>query len=206
MPFFYSGPESILSVGWERFRIAPGFYHLVVEFCDPSLHYIGRWKNRIFVKDFFNQNLALSDIVLASEIGGYQEKGELRKGGMRIVPNTLETYPVTSSIPIYFEIYNLTYSVTGGTHYRLILSVECMDKKKSSLGKLIQKIWQKNKSPSKVVTTFEFSGDQRNESLYQMLEIKNPVASDYRLIIEIEDMNSGEKTSQEKMIALKEQP
>jgi GWxTD domain-containing protein len=203
-PFFYSDDESILSVGWERLQVDPGMYHLVVEFSDQTRTHIGRWQKRVLIEDFSHQDLSVSDIVLAREIGSFLEKGELQRGGMRIVPNTLETYPVTSSIPIYFEIYNLTYSGTGTTHYRMTFSVESMEKK-SGISKIVQDIFTRNKPANKVVTSYEYHGDQRNEPLYQMLDIENPQESDYLLIIEIEDLNNGERAVREKTIALREE-
>jgi len=201
-PFLYVDDESILLISWERIHIDPGMYHLVVEYMDEEGK-IGRWKRKFFIEDFDQENLSASDIVLAREIGDFQEEGELRRGGMRIVPNPLEVYPVTSSIPIYFEIYNLSYSVTGETRYRVTFSLESLEQKKNTLGQVLKNILKRDKPSDKVITTYEYTGDLRDEAFYQTLSIENPQPIDYYFTIEIQDLNSGEKILRETVIGLR---
>jgi GWxTD domain-containing protein len=203
-PFFYDFEESILLIGWERMHVDSGMYHLVVEYMDDEGK-IGRWKKKLLIEDFQQENLSVSDIVLALHIGDYQEEDELRRGGMRIVPNPLEVYPVTSSIPIYFEIYNLSYSPAGETHYRVTFSVESLEEKKDNPDQLSKNLWKADKPSDKVITTYEYTGDLRDDVFFQTLSIDNPQPTDYHFIVEIEDLNSGKKTLRETVIGLRQE-
>jgi len=154
------------------------------------------------VEAYDDRNLSMSDLVLAFEIGDYEEEGELRRGGMRIVPNTLGKYSVTSAIPLYFEVYNMTFSPTGGTLYRLTFTVQS-EEKKGGFGRFISKFWGGGKKWGKVVTSFEYRGNKRVEKFYQDLTIEGALPRNYHIRLEVEDLNTGEKVSREETVGLK---
>jgi hypothetical protein len=143
----------------------------------------------------------MSDVVLAWEIGNYRTEEELRRGGVRIVPNTTETYPLASTIPLYFEIYNLTYSSEGKTYYRVTFTVGSGDEK-GKLTRFINGLFGKESSPGRVVTSYEYSGSRRDETLFQNLSLDQPQPRDYNLSVEIVDLHTGEKVHREKVFIL----
>jgi len=198
---YFSSFENTLSVSWNRMQIPPGDYHLVVEYLDEEKEKLGRWLKALSVESFHDHKLGMSDVVLAWDIGLYQTEGELRRGGLRILPNTLEIYQIPSFIPIYFEIYNLTYSSGGKTNYRLTFTVQ-YEEKKRGVGRFIKRIWRGRPQSGKVVTSYEYQGDRGSESIYQNLTLEGVLPRNYRIAIEVEDMNSGEKVAREKMVTL----
>jgi hypothetical protein len=145
----------------------------------------------------------MSDLVLAWEIDENHLKGELRKGGMRIVPNTIGAYADSASIPFYFEVYNLTYTPQGLTRYRVTTIVEPEESaKKSLVGNLFNNILKSDKNLGRVVTSFDYQGDTQTESLFQNLTLEAPRPLPYRLTVEIEDLNTGEKTTRHRLFTL----
>ena len=201
-PFLMSHEDSQL-IGWFRMRVHPGTYHLVVEFFDEKNRKMGRWLKDINVAAYDNRDLALSDLVLAWEIGDFQEARELRRGGVRIVPNTLEVYPVSSSIPLYFEIYNLTYSNEGSTHYRVTFTVQTEEEEKRGVAGLVHRLRGREDESGKVVTSYEYRGDKRSETYYQNLTLEQPLPQNYHISVEVEDLNTGEKVVRKKVVGLR---
>jgi|GEM_PF-1060657 len=200
---FLTQYDTTLWVGWSRMRVTPGEYHLVVEFLDEEEGRLGRWLKDVTIEVMEGRNLALSDPVLAWEIGEYREEGELRRGGMRIVPNTLESYSIPSSIPLYFEIYNLAYSPEGRTHYRLTFTVQS-EERKGGIGRFFTRLLGRGKKSGQVVTSYEYQGDKRSEALYQNLTIQGALPLNYHISVEVEDLNTGKKAVKEKVVVLRE--
>ena len=190
-----------LLLGWDRIQVTPGAYHLIVEFLDEGKDKIGRWSGQLSVEPINRLRLSISDVVLAWEIGKFRTEEELRRGGVRIVPNTLGTYPLASTIPLYFEIYNLTYSFNGKTHYRVTFTVGSGDEK-GKLSRLINGLFGKERSPGRVTTSYEYSGSRSNETVYQNLSLEQPRHGDYHLSVEIIDLNTGEKVGRKKVFVL----
>ncbi len=200
-PFLTYNDDSILLIGWERLKMMPGRYNLAVEFWDEENDRLGRWMNEIIVEDPGKGHLAMSDILLAREIGDYKDIRELRRGGKRIVPNTLESYGLSSIIPIYFEIYSLGYSDEGNTAYRLTLSVESAEEKKG-IAKVIGQIFGRKKD--RVITTYEYYGNKRIEPVYQAIELEDPRPQKYLLQVEVMDLLTGVSVKKQKIFGLKE--
>ena len=201
-PFLTPYGDSLL-IGWSRLQVHPGTYHLAVEFLDENNGKMGRWLKEINVEDFGDQNLSMSDVVLAWEIGDFQEQAELRRGYLRILPNTSETYLVYSSIPLYFEVYNLTYSPEGNTHYRITYTVQ-PEEKAGRIDRFIGKLLGSEDQSGKVITSYEYNGSQRFESIHQNLSLENPSSQQYHISVEVEDLNTGGKAVREKAVVLKE--
>ncbi|MFH1942699.1 MAG: hypothetical protein ABIL68_11425, partial [bacterium] len=200
---FLTSLQNTLSVGWSRLDVPPGDYHLVVEYFDETDGRLGRWQKEVTVEPFDDRTLSMSDVVFAWEIGEYKEDGELRRGGLRIVPNTLDLYPVSSAIPLYFEIYNLTYSIEGSTRYKLTYTVQSEEKKVGVSG-FVSRLFGGGKQSGKVVTSYEYSGDRRSEKFYQDLNLEGAEAKEYLIRVEVKDLNTGEKVVREKTVVLKE--
>lgn len=201
-PFLTPCVDTFL-VGWDQMQVDAGTYHLVVEFLDEGGGKIGRWMKDVTIEAYDDRNLAMSDLVLAWEIGDYREEGELRRGGRRIVPNTLGEYSVSSAIPLYFEIYNMAFSREGGTHYRFTFTVQS-EEKKGGFGRFIGKLWGGGNKAGKVVTSIEYRGNRRNEKFYQDLTIEGALPRNYRIRVEVEDLNTEGKVSRQKTVGLME--
>jgi GWxTD domain-containing protein len=201
-PFLFTYEESVLLMGWNRLDMKPGIYHLVVEFLEPESGMMGRWMEDVDVWAYDDYHLALSDLILAREIGDYKERGELRRGGLRIMPGTLALYDLKSIIPLFFEVYNLTFLPDGTTHYRVTFTVESIEKKKG-VGRLISRL-SGDKSSGKVITSYDYRGDSGREVVYQALQLEKPLPKDYRLTVEVTDLNTNQKAAKEKVFGLRE--
>jgi GWxTD domain-containing protein len=194
--------NSLLLFGWNRLITDPGLYQIVVELYEPETKVLGRWIGETQLDAYNEQDLAMSDVILAREIGEYQETDELRRGGQRIMPNTLELYNVGSLVPIYFEVYNLNVSPEGWSHYRVTFTVESGEKKKG-IGQWLKRLVS-GPSSGRVVTSFDYRGTGRTESVFQALELEKAEARDYRLTIEVTDLIAGRTVMKERVFGLRE--
>jgi hypothetical protein len=193
-PWLYGPEESILLISWDRLTVDPGPYHLVVEYLDTIERRVGRFRDTLNVVSFDHLELAMSDIIMAREIGDYIDAGELRRGGVRIIPNTLHAYDVNSSILVYFEIYHLTLSPAGRTHFTLNLITERIPDTESISSK-IRNLFRRKPS-ARVVTSYDYQGEVQNEVFYHDIQLEENREGRYRLTIQVEDRLSGSSTSE----------
>ncbi len=188
-PYLYAPFESSVLIGWHRLSVLPGKYHLAVEYLDRTGSFMGRYRDTLSVESFRDPRLALSDPVLAREIGEYIDPGELRRGGVRIVPNTLYAYETGSSVLVYFEVYHLTFTPEGQTRYTVHFILE--EAGKEGFTARIRSLFMK-KREGKVTSSFPFTGTRQNEVLYQNIDLQNKEPKDYMLTVKVEDMNTRE--------------
>ena len=135
----------------------------------------------------------MSDPILAYEIGESQREDELRRGGMRIVPNTLRSYGDPSSIPVYFEIYNLTYTPQGSTQFSVDYKIESKQTG-SGVRARIPSIFGRASS-GRVATSFEYQGDRSTESMVQTMALESAQTGEFELTIQVVDRNTGQQVS-----------
>ena len=199
--YFNRSEEDGFLVGWDRMEVLPGTYHLAVEFVEPEGERVGRWLEDVTVEAYDERRLSMSDLILAREITDVREEGELRRGGKRIVPNPLLTYRVFSSIPVYFEVYNLTYSPGGTTHYRVTFTLQS-ERKEGGFTGFVRGLFGRRKSSGRVVTSYEYQGNRRDETIHQHLVLENPLPQDYRLGVEVVDLNTAEKVVEQTAFTL----
>jgi hypothetical protein len=182
-------------------RLPPGEYHVALEFLADQTGKIGRWSTECTVPAYDARSLSMSDPILAWEIGPYLESGELRRGGKRIVPNTSRSYPLSMELPVYFEVYNLSFSAAGKTHYRVSFTIEPMDGRKG-IGGLLNRITSGRRSRGKIVTSFEMRGEKRSETFDQGIRIMDPLQQSYELRIQIWDSIIGKSIRTQKQFQL----
>ena len=192
-----------LVLGWERVQTRFGNLYAAVEYLDEKAGKMGRWMGEVTVPAYMRSRLEMSDLVLAWEIGDFRREGELRKAGQRIVPNIAGVYADSASIPFYFEVYNLTYTPDGLTRYRVTTIVEPEEvAKKSVVASLVNKIIKTDKTLGRVVTSFDYQGSTQTEPMFQNITLEAPRPVPYRLTVEIEDLNTGEKATSHRQFTL----
>ena len=199
-PNFLNYKDSLL-VGWERLQVPPGKYFLIVEYMDVDNGKTGQWRKEIQVSDFKNNDLAVSDLITAWEIENLEQENVLQRGGMKIIPNSSAVYPAGSVIPVYFEIYNLAFGENDETNYRITFTVKAGDSERK--GSLIRRLFGGGRSPGQIGTSSEYSGTTQSDFIYHTLSLANPEKIEYRLTIEIQDLNTNVKVSKEVTFRLK---
>jgi GWxTD domain-containing protein len=195
-PWLYNPENSKLLIGWHRSEMVPGEHLLVVEYLDAITRKIGRYRDSVDVAHYDHSDLCMSDIVLAREIGDFRDPGEPRRGGKRIIPNTLSAYDESSPVLIYFEIYHLIFNPAGTTSYRLDLITERIEEKPDVMRR-IRDLFKRDKEARSVTTSYTYSGNVQNEVFFHELHLQQKRAGSYRLTIRVQDLisdSAAEKT------------
>jgi GWxTD domain-containing protein len=182
--------KELLLLGWNRLRLNPGSYHLAVEYMEQGGERVGRWTRDLEIRDFPEGELALSDVILALEAGELREKGELRRSGLRFMPNPVNQYAVTSLVPVYFEIYNLGFGADGTTRYTVTYNL--MPEKGGD-----------HRQEGGVETAYDYQGDSGKEASYQALELEDPTPGPYTLTVRVRDWITGDVAEQKKVFTMR---
>ena len=88
--------------------LPPGKYHVVVEVDDMFGDKRGSCQNWVMVYDFSQDALLFSDLICAGDVSVANKKGRFVRYDWDVVPNTTRRYLVDKTVPLYYEIYNLT--------------------------------------------------------------------------------------------------
>jgi len=198
---YFSDYNDSLFVGWERLQVQPGKYTLVVEYQDKYSGRIGQLKKEIEISERENKNISMSDIVMAWDIDSQEDEEELTRKGMKLVPNTSFVYPLSSEIPFFFEIYNLTIGADGKTSYRVTFTVKSGDGKKKA--RFLKRLFGREKNPTQIGTSYDYSGRSQTDFIYHSIALSVPEEGNYRLTVEIEDLISRSKVFKEISFLLK---
>lgn len=88
--------------------VPPGKYHVVVELEDMFGDKKGTCQDWVKVPDLETDQLAFSDLIFAGDIKMSESDGRFVRYSWEVVPNTTRRYLVDKTIPLYYELYNLT--------------------------------------------------------------------------------------------------
>jgi hypothetical protein len=147
----------------------------------------------------------MSGLVLAWRAGDTEKRGWLQKEGVYFLPNTYNTFLLSSEIYLFFEIYGLAYDPEGLTRYQMTVTLEEeRGERHTGLDWLANKIFSREPKPVRVTSDFEYTGRLSRESVCQNLVLQNPRPGDYRIIVEIKDRVTGIAVRREKRFGLRE--
>jgi GWxTD domain-containing protein len=98
------------------FSLPPGFYFAAVTLEERRSGRTGSFERNVTCEDF-EHKLAVSDILFASAIEPASQTSPFNRGPLLVVPHPLCRYRIPASIPVYFEVYNLTVDGRGISSY-----------------------------------------------------------------------------------------
>ncbi|UCG50540.1 MAG: GWxTD domain-containing protein [Candidatus Latescibacterota bacterium] len=89
------------------FSLSPGFYHMAVTVEERNTGKLASYRSDVTCVDF-ESKIAISDIVFASKIAPTTRVSPFNRGPLEVVPHPSRSYRRSESIPVYFEVYNLS--------------------------------------------------------------------------------------------------
>lgn len=98
------------------FSLAPGFYHMAVTVQEEPSGRFTSYKTDVTCEDL-ETKLALSDLCFASKIAPTSGQSPFNRGALQVVPHPIRRYPMSGSVPVYFEVYNLAQDTRGMSLY-----------------------------------------------------------------------------------------
>ncbi|GEM_PF-4801176 len=103
----------------------------------------------------------------------------------------------------YYEIYNLALDAGGQSRYRLDYILEPLPENQN-LASRIGTLLGVDKRKATISSSFESTGNGRMEKLYHRIEILGHPDGDYNLTLRISDRISGQNTSRQVRVKIKQ--
>lgn len=172
----------------------PAYYHVSV-FASPEASMLeGGYASDIWLPDYDEYKLMISDIVLASDIQIKPGAIPDARDALEIIPNPTATYYTSSPIRLYFEVYNLAYSESDETSYSMQIRLNTLKRRIGGLRRRTSLTVEANQSSSSIHTV-EFPE----------IDISAVAPGTYELVVEVTDLVSGSVTSKSRIVYLRDE-
>ena len=189
--------EQELWVDSQLMTSPPGEHEISVEFATISGQTVAVQRREVSVPDYSSGALGLSDIMLAYSVeetidGEPLSPNEVLRGNYSIRPAPWSVYGAQWPIYIYFEIYNLDQGVGDNTDYSVEISLTPKEIR-SGVGRVLGNIF--GRRADGVSVSYEGSGPESMQRLYQILDVASQEMGLYTLTLEVIDNLTGERVS-----------
>lgn len=183
-------PEGGAFVDLIRADLEPGLYHLTLRIHDTLSGRLSTVEEDVTVEAYPEDELAISDIVLAASITDYEGSIRFRRGRWEVRPRPGRSY-VQKVVPFYYEIYGLRKDAFGQTRYQVTAGVrhkQGIRRRPAFLGQ----------ARPEVAFTFDQTGDQDWERGQLQLDLTEARYGTNVLTLSVTDLESG-KTAEKQV-------
>ncbi|PIW70047.1 MAG: hypothetical protein COW08_03915 [Ignavibacteriales bacterium CG12_big_fil_rev_8_21_14_0_65_30_8] len=185
--------DSSLLVNSLALKLPPDSGYLALEVLRNIDKGVAANRDKITVKRFGNENLEISDIVLALDISTKNENYyTLKRRNFNILPNPYSIFSDVNKINIYYEVYNLNLNESGIANFEQKLTIKKIEEK-SSINKFfgsILKVFGKDEDDNSITLSTNYRTLNKNQSINFMLDMSSYDSGDYLLTIKITDSNN----------------
>lgn len=121
--------ETDLIIDLFRATMPADSYQVGFHVSPNGTHRLGGYNFPMRLPAFSDNELDMSDILLAFSIGPAQNTGKFTRHGLKVVPNPSLAYLLESPVSAYFEVYNLTKGRNGATSFTVEFTLAVLKKK-----------------------------------------------------------------------------
>ncbi len=175
--------------------VPPGKYELQVQIKDLASGHTGLYKQAVEVPDYNVEELRISDILLASEIGDADSAGKFRKGDIRVVPMPTRNYRKAQKVYAYYEIYNLKKNRFGQTDYEVKYVVRTVVGRSEGVVGAVASLFKRRKT--QISVSYEHAGTETTEQQYFEIDLDRARPGVQVLEVKIKDRVSGKSDTRE---------
>ncbi len=172
-------------------QVTSGKFNYAIEYLNLSTKQIGRFKDSVFVRDFSENTLALSDLILANNIRLQTSISEVNRNQLSISPNFEYSFKPGQDLYLYYEIYNLNLDQNGLSNYTVSYEIRKLKKNSSGLSNLFGLLKKDQPDETVVVTTYNYKGSRKSENNYRILQLNDYEPGNYELHVKVEDRNNS---------------
>lgn len=179
-----------------RFAVKPDSYRVAFHVRQPETEILGGWKLLVIADDYSKDELAMSEIELASRIEPSNADSRFVKNGLTVVPNPASNFSKKNPVYIYFEIYGLELADKTNQfaiEYTLTL---LKDKTRKFLGIF------GGGGKSSITTEIDREGANEMSVEYLAIDASSMKAGDYELKVKVTDKQSGDSVFRMKNLTL----
>ena len=179
-----------------KLNLPPGAYRLEVKSQDRARGRMGIYQQQVVVEPYGEEELQISDLELAWQVGAVQADSRFRKGDLNVVPMPSRTYKRGHSVFVYYEIYNLSKDEFGQTNYIVSYTITSRDTpgRVGNISRLFR--WGTGRR-EELAVTYEQQGDASQEVEYVELALDEQLPGRYSLKVSINDKNSSESAEKD---------
>ena len=184
-----------------RFDVEPDSYNVAFYARPEKTDYLGGWKSKTFVENYFTHELSISDIQMASLIKSAQPGNKFNKHDLLILPNPSKIYAREKPIYIYFEIYNLLGDAKGNRKFNIEYSLTFLKGEKKNFKNLFGIFSGRGKSS--ISTTIDREGRDELSVEFLAIDVSKVKIGQHELKIKITDKISGATVTKKEKLVLK---
>lgn len=100
------------------FTLPPSIYELAITVEELDTGRFSSYRRTISPDDF-DKHLAVSTLCFSSGIEPVRKESAFNRGALEVVPRPSARYDLATSVPVYFEVYNLTPDAEGNHRYQV---------------------------------------------------------------------------------------
>jgi len=140
------------------------------------------------LRDYNSPKLLVSDLLLAFSIEPAAREDLFTRRDLRLVPNPHRSFDRQKPVSLYFEIYNLSLDPEGKSAFTIEYTVQLVEKKKSTLGKIGGVFGGGTKS--KISLSAEHEGESATAIETIGLDLSKAEAGEFELTVTVTDRHN----------------
>jgi GWxTD domain-containing protein len=182
------------------FTLSPASYNLAITLEEMGT---GRFTSlrKLITCDDFERRLALSTVCFSSRIETATNPSAFTRGALEVVPRPSARYELTTSVPVYFEVYNLAADGDGTHRYTVSYRVVPLSPAPKSLWK---KIVGGSQDAATLASSFQSAATGSNDVVYLFVKTDRLWPGDFELDVAVVDEVSKEQTNRKGRFSLVE--
>ncbi len=155
------------------------------------------------VKQYSENHLDLSDVVLASAINeGEEITGAIKRKEMYIVPSVNMTFRQNEPVNLYYEVYSLVLGKDNSAYFEQIITIEKSDGTGVQGEYLLEAIWNGikkvfNGNKEKVSLSSSYETKETDTQQYLQVDFSKYPIGQYKVTLTVQDKISSSKVEKE---------
>lgn len=187
-----SASQTDVAAGVMEFSVDPGDYTISMHVRPEDTPLVGGWRSEHRFPDFSSGRFAMSDLVLATNIGPAAERSPFTRGEVNVLPSFTRRFAADQSVYVYFELYNLALDSSDHTSYSTVLELRPGEgRRRGPFG-----IFGSSDRPVLSLRT-EGTGSVISPIEYSEIDMSDVQPGRYRLVVRVTDLVSGNVVVQE---------
>jgi GWxTD domain-containing protein len=192
----------------ESISLTPGAFRYGMKVTDLTSGRFGIVEGTLGVDDFASKSLSLSGILLASSIEPARDRSDpFVRGGLRVLPMPSHVFRRNQPVHVYYEVYGLDAAPGGGARYRTTYTLEAREADRNVVAQFFSAVGElltRGRERGRITYQFERAEGSNIDPLvdYFSLDVAESPAGEYMLIVEVEDLATGDKARREAPLTL----
>lgn len=172
------------------FTLSPASYDVAITLEDTLVGRFTSFRQSIRPDDF-DSHLTISTVSFASGIEPVKKDSAFNRGALEVVPKPSARYLVATSVPVYFEVYNLSPDTDGSHPYTV--SYRVIPQTPAPKG-LLKKLVGSSDQATSLTSTFHASASATSDVVYLFLKTDHLWPGDFQFDVSVVDDVSHTET------------